>query len=99
MLVNIYLDQILTKSNNETEQTTRSVDDILIIIFFLFHFYLLLNFSSKLQAFIITSNSFRVQSVLNRINQTNRLQREVALLYGKVIITEELIFLTFTINI
>lgn len=39
---------------------------------------------SKLQAFIITSNSYRVQSVLSRVNQTNRLRREVALLYGKV---------------
>ena len=42
------------------------------------------NSSSKLQAFIITSNSYRVQSVLNRINQSNRFRREVALLYGKV---------------
>lgn len=51
---------------------------------FLFYFFNLKNFSSKLQAFIITSNSYRVQSVLNRVNQTNRLRREVALLYGKV---------------
>ncbi|CAF0936606.1 unnamed protein product [Rotaria sordida] len=61
MLVNIYLDQILSKSDIDNEQTR-----------------------SKLQAFIITSNSYRVQTILNRINQTNRLQREVALLYGKM---------------
>ncbi|CAF3361302.1 unnamed protein product [Rotaria socialis] len=59
MLVNIYLDQILSKSDNEETR-------------------------SKLQAFIITSNSYRVQTVLHRVNQTNRLKREVALLYGKM---------------
>ncbi|CAF0938815.1 unnamed protein product [Adineta ricciae] len=39
---------------------------------------------SKLQTFIITSNSYRVQSVLNRVNQSSRLRREVALLHGKM---------------
>ena len=43
-----------------------------------------LNFSAKLQAFIITSNSYRVQTILNRINQIDYLRREVALLHGKV---------------
>ncbi|CAF4290576.1 unnamed protein product, partial [Adineta steineri] len=61
MLVNIYLDQILSKSDDDNEQIR-----------------------SKLQAFIITSNSYRVQTVLNRVNQTNRLRREVALLNGKM---------------
>ncbi|CAF1199885.1 unnamed protein product [Adineta steineri] len=61
MLVNIYLDQILSRSDGDNEQIR-----------------------SKLQAFIITSNSYRVQTVLNRVNQTNRLRREVALLNGKM---------------
>ncbi|UJR21964.1 hypothetical protein I4U23_025032 [Adineta vaga] len=61
MLVNIYLDQVLSKSDDSNEQIR-----------------------SKLQAFLITSNSYRVQSVLSRVNQTNRLRREVALLNGKM---------------
>jgi hypothetical protein len=40
--------------------------------------------SVKLQAFIFTSNSYRIQSVFQRVNHMHRLRREVALLYGKV---------------
>ncbi|CAF0756135.1 unnamed protein product [Adineta ricciae] len=60
-LVNIYLDQLLSKSQDNNEYTR-----------------------SKLQEFLIKSNSYRIQSVLSRINQTNKLKREVALLYGKM---------------
>lgn len=38
----------------------------------------------KLQEFLIKSNSYRIQSVFNRINQTNHLKYEIALLHGKV---------------
>lgn len=62
-LVNIYLDQILSKS--DTDDDTEQI-------------------RSKLQAFIITSNSYRVQTVLHRISQSNKFRREVALLYGKM---------------
>ncbi|CAF0816535.1 unnamed protein product [Rotaria sordida] len=61
MLVNIYLDQILSKSSDDNEQTR-----------------------TKLQEFLVKSNFYRVQSVLNRINQTKRFKRELALLYGKM---------------
>lgn len=43
-----------------------------------------LHSSLKLQAFIITSNTYRVQSILNRITSIPHLRREVALLHGKV---------------
>ena len=80
MLVNIYLDEILSSSDDQSELTrfdTISSSPPPSISFLLYS-------SAKLQAFIITSNSYRVPSVLNRVNQTNRLRREVALLYGKV---------------
>ncbi|CAF4395869.1 unnamed protein product, partial [Adineta steineri] len=51
-LVNIYLDQLLSKSPQDDE-----------------HIRL------KLQEFLIKSNSYRIQSVLHRINQTDRLKR------------------------
>ncbi|CAF1135967.1 unnamed protein product [Adineta steineri] len=60
-LVNIYLDQLLSKSPQDDE-----------------------HIRAKLQEFLIKSNSYRIQSVLHRINQTDRLKREVALLYGKM---------------
>ncbi|UJR27237.1 hypothetical protein I4U23_008533 [Adineta vaga] len=60
-LVNIYLDQLLSKSQDNNE-----------------------HIRVKLQEFLIKSNSYRIQSVLNRVNQTNKLKREVALLYGKM---------------
>jgi hypothetical protein len=61
-------------------------------LFLKLHFSYYCIFSSKLQAFIVTSNSYRVQSVLHRVNQTNRLRREVALLYGKVKTFDRLFF-------
>ncbi len=48
------------------------------------------NSSSQLQEFLIKSNSYRIQSVLNRINQSDQLKREVALLYGKVYLPNKL---------
>lgn len=78
MLVNIYLDQILSKSDEENEE----IRFVRSLLFTLTSFFYLSR--SKLQTFIITSNSYRIQSVLNRVNQTNRLRREVALLHGKV---------------
>ncbi|CAF1139272.1 unnamed protein product, partial [Didymodactylos carnosus] len=38
----------------------------------------------KLQTLLITSNSYRVQHVLTRLNQSDLFRREVALLYGKM---------------
>ncbi|CAF4014251.1 unnamed protein product [Rotaria magnacalcarata] len=61
ILVNIYLDQIISKSPNDNEETRY-----------------------KLQEFLVKSNSYRIQSVLHRINQTKYFKREVALLYGKM---------------
>ncbi|CAF2787179.1 unnamed protein product [Rotaria sp. Silwood2] len=61
MLVNIYLDQVLSKSSDDNEPIR-----------------------TKLQEFLVKSNSYRIQSVLNRINQTKRFKRELALLYGKM---------------
>jgi hypothetical protein len=78
MLVNIYLDQILSKSYDDTDEQTRFVPNYFSARFIIF------NFRSKLQEFLIKSNSYRVQSVLSRINQTDKLKREVAILYGKV---------------
>lgn len=89
MLVNIYLDEILSKSDNEQIRFDRDI-----LFFQLLNVFIFLS-SAKLQAFIFTSNSYRVQTVLNRINQTNRLQREVALLYGKVNIHQTIRFYYF----
>ena len=56
------------------------------LLSYFFYLYLKLGVvhRSKLQEFLIKFNSYRIQSVLSRINQTNKLKREVALLYGKV---------------
>ncbi|CAF3329167.1 unnamed protein product [Rotaria socialis] len=62
ILVNIYLDQIISKSSSDNDEETRC----------------------KLQEFLVKSNSYRIQSVLHRINQTKYFKREVALLYGKM---------------
>ena len=82
-LVNIYLDQILSKSHDQDEHTrfARHPPSSIGLIF-LYH-------RSKLQEFLIKSDCYRIQSVLNRINQTNQLKREVALLHGKVYLPEK----------
>ncbi|CAF1402883.1 unnamed protein product [Rotaria sp. Silwood1] len=61
MLVNIYLDEVLSETSDDNEQTR-----------------------IKLQKFLVKSNSYRIQAVLNRINQTKQFKRELALLYGKL---------------
>jgi hypothetical protein len=77
MLVNIYLDQILSNSHDNNDEQTRFDTNCFVR-------FILLNFRSKLQEFLIKSNSYRIHSVLSRINQTNQLKHEIALLYGKV---------------
>lgn len=79
--MNIYLDLILSQSTDYPLEQIRFVKNI---FSFPSEKFFSKIFSSKLQAFLITSNSYRVQSIFNRINPISYLRREVALLYGKV---------------